>query len=312
MESPENNERRSGLSRRTALGLLAGVTAGVSCGLRPLAAAMSREETESREEAGASELTLDLFEAISQKKVDVLVVPKGSESCRMKVRNLSKQPLRLRMPETFAGVPRTTYAQWEAGGMGMGGGMMGDMGSGFGSGPGGRGGRGRDGGMGGMGGGQQSFGGGMGGMGDMGGMGGMGGMGMMNIAPERTESIQVQTVCLEHGKAEPRSNGKYRIFPIEAVCANPVVSEICKALSVGTVDQRTAQAAAWHCTDEMSWEELSAKQIIRAFGARYAYFSRSEIQGAMQLVASCEQIVKDRQREEAEEAASASGSESGV
>lgn len=133
---------------------------------------------------------------------------------------------------------------------------------------------------------------------------------MMSIAPERTESLEVRTVCLEHGKAEPRSNGHYRIFPIETVNADPVVGEICKALSVGSVDQRMAQAATWYKANGMSWEELSSKQIVRAFGARYPYFSRQEIQGAMLLVQRCERIVEERQREAAR--AAASGSESGL
>ncbi len=291
-------------SRRAALGLMVvGVTAGMFSGSGELFAADKKNDTDT-----AGPLELDLFDAISQEKVEVNLVPNGSRQCKIVMKNRSDRPLRLKMPETFAGVPQTVYSQWDmGGGMGMSGGPGGDLG---GSGSGGRGGR-NSGGMGGNSGGQQSFGGGMGG--GMGGMGGMGGGGMYNIAAERTESIVVPTVCLEHGKAEPRSNGKYKLFPLETVSEEPVVSEICKALCAGEVDQRTAQAAAWYSANGMSWEELSSKQVQRAFGVRYSYFSASEIQGARALVLRCEQIVAAR--EAAAKAAakkSSSDSESGM
>ena len=91
-----------------------------------------------------------------------------------------------------------------------------------------------------------------------------------------------------------------------------MVSEICKALCAGEVDQRTAQAAAWYSANGMSWEELSSKQVQRAFGVRYSYFSASEIRGARALVSRCEQIVAAREAAEAELKKSSSDSESGM
>ena len=119
--------------------------------------------------------TVNLFAAIDKGQVDVKVIPKDSSQLRVMIENKTDQPLTVKLPDAFAAVP--ILAQNAAGGakknnnnnnqnQGVGGGMGG------------------------------------GGMG-MGG-GGMGMGGMMNIAPEKVGQLKVPTVCLDHGKGEPR------------------------------------------------------------------------------------------------------------
>ena len=68
-------------------------------------------------------------------------------------------------------------------------------------------------------------------------MGGMGG-GIMNVAPEKVGQCKVTTVCLEHGKAEPREAIPYEIKPLETVTTNPGVRELCQMLGNGQLNQR--------------------------------------------------------------------------
>ena len=69
----------------------------------------------------------------------------------------------------------------------------------------------------------------MGGM--SGGMGGgMMGGGFMNVKPEKVEKFKLTTVCLEHGKSEPRAAIPYKIVPIEQFTAKPEVHQLCKML----------------------------------------------------------------------------------
>ena len=75
--------------------------------------------------------------------------------------------------------------------------------------------------------------------GGMGGGGGGGGMGMMYVAPEKVESLKVPTVCLEHGKAEPRPTVPYEIRPLESFTNRPAVKELCRMLG-----HRTDQPAS--------------------------------------------------------------------
>ena len=114
-------------------------------------------------------------------------------------------------------------------------------------------------------------GGGMGGGG--GGMGGGGGGGFFNVAPEAVE-LKAATVCLEHGKAEPRAAIPYEIRPLESVTSNPLVQEVCRLLGQGAVNQRVAQVAAWHLNNNMSWEQLANKQLRYANGQTSPYFRR--------------------------------------
>jgi hypothetical protein len=209
--------------------------------------------------------TVEMFEGIKSGQLDVKLIPKDSTQGRVIIANKGDVPVNVKLPQAFVAVP--ILAQMggmggNRGGMG-GGGMMQSMG----------------GGMGGMGGG------GMGGGGMMGGGGGGGmfnvpvnGAGMFNVAAKKTGDFKVTTVCLEHGKPEPRSTVAYEIRPLETFTEKQGVYELLQALGYGQIDQRVAQAAAWNLNNGMSWATLAAKRIERADGDSYPYFSPLEIQ----------------------------------
>jgi hypothetical protein len=167
------------------------------------------------------------------------------------------------------------------GGGGMGGGGMGG------------------GGMGGGGGGGQAGGGGMGGGGmgggGMGGGGGGGG-GFMRVPPERMKKVAVTTVCLEHGKPDPNPKMAYKMVPLEQFTDNPRVRVLCEALGYGQVTQNTAQAAAWHIMDNMTWQELAAKNRVESkYTGNIRWFSPIELRTAMAVVRETTRIAEQRQ-----------------
>lgn len=233
------------------------------------------ERSRVRRDAAPTGEVVEMFAGIEKGQIEVQLIPKDSTQCNLLVKNKTDKPLTIKMPEAFAGVP--VLAQ-----LGVGGGMGvgGAAGGGGRTGGGGMGGGGQMMGGGGMMGGMG--GGGMGGMGG-GGMGGMGG-GMFNVAPEKVAHVKAATVCLEHGKPDPRPSMKYEIKPIEAATDKPAVAEVCRMLGSGEFDQRVAQVAAWHLNNDMSWEELAKKQYKYANGMTKPYFTRGEIQAAMRLV----------------------------
>ncbi len=207
--------------------------------------------------------TVELFSGIESGQIAVKLIPKDSTQCRVLIENKTKQPLNVKLPEVFAGVP--VLAQR---GMGMGGG----------------------------GGGQQGMmGGGMGG-GGMGGGGMGGGGGMFNIQPEKVGKLKAVAVCLEHGKKDPRPNVPYEIKPIEEVTDRPAVHELGRMLGSGRINQRAAQVATWHLNNDMSFQELAAKQIRRANGARLPYFSPQEIHAGMQITAMAHKLAEQRKK----------------
>jgi hypothetical protein len=261
---------RTGWLRWLALALAVALIA-------PLALATERAEKNSK----PAPETVEMFSAIKDGKIGVTLIPKDSTGCKVRIENKTDKPLSVKLPEAFAGVPVLAQAMGGFGGGGMGGGMGGGRG-------------------GGMGGGQQAFGGGMGGMG--GGMGGMmggmgGGMGMFNVPPEAVGELKVTTVCLEHGKKEPRPRPglKHEIRPIEEYTDRVEVQEAIRMLGRGMMPQRVAQAAVWHLENEMSWQELAGKQLRFANGTRAPYFSPQEIQAAMQVTAAATQLAEKRQ-----------------
>ena len=221
------------------------------------------------------EAPVEWFAAEEAGQIEVKFIPKDATEATILLKNLTDKPLTIKLPEAFAAVP--ILAQGMMGGMGgMGGGGMGGMGGG---------------GMGGMGGGGQGMGGGMGGMGGGMGGGGMGGMGggmggMMRVAPEKQHKLKVTTVCLEHGKPDPNPKMAYKMIPAEQFTKDARVLGICKMLGYGMVAQNTAQAAAWHLTDNMSWQQLASKNRVESkYTGNVPFFSPFEIRQASAVVA---------------------------
>ena len=201
-----------------ALGALAPFAHGADEHTAPRAAAAPNEQVE-------------MFSAMEKGDIDVTFIPKNDREARVILKNNTKRPLSIRLPDAFAGVPVLAQAAGggRAGGRGgaaaPAGGMMN---------------QGMGGGMGGMG---------MGGMGMGGGGMGMGG-GMFNIPAEKVAKFKVDTVCLEHGKKDPRPAVPYKIVPIASFTDKPEVQELCKMLGEGKIDQRRAgcrvASGQWH------------------------------------------------------------------
>ncbi|MEN6558068.1 MAG: hypothetical protein ABFC54_07805 [Thermoguttaceae bacterium] len=207
-----------------------------------------------------SDPTVEMFSAMQRGDIAVKFIPKDSTQARVLIENKTDRPLNVKLPDAFAGVP--VLAQ--SGRSGRSGGSSRDSSSG-----------------------NQSSGGGMGGMG--------GGMGMFNIAPEKVGQLKVTTVCLEHGKREPNERMAYEIRPLESVTSKPGVRELCQLLGNGKISQRAAQAAAWHLNNDMSWQQLAAKQLRFTNGTSRSYFTADELHGGMELCSAAIRLAKENE-----------------
>jgi hypothetical protein len=209
--------------------------------------------------------------------VEAKIIPKDSKEGTLTLQSKTGQPLTIKLPQAFAAVP--VLAQLGGGLNGGGGGLGGGNGGGGGSG-----------------GGNQGIGGGgmMGGMG--GGMGGMGG-GMFNVPAERAVKLKVGIVCLDHGLKDPNARIPYELVPIESYAKNPAVAELIAMMCQGQIDQHSAQAAAWHIQNGLSWEELARKIGAKHIGgATEPYFTPVQLQRAL---AAC-QMAEQRAEQAAE------------
>ena len=237
-----------------------------------VAAEPARVETASADKAQS----IEMFQAIDEGQIEVNFYPMNATEARVIIKSKTDQPVNVALPKAFGAIHVLGQMGMGGGYGGGGGGGMGGMGGGMG---GGGGGQGLGGGMGGGG----MGGGGMGG-GGYGGGGGMGGGGMFRVEPEKTHRLKVPCVCLEHGKPDPNPRMKYKIVPIELVNADPRVIKVCELLGQGKLPQNTAQAAAWHLANGLSWNQLAAKNRKES---RYTgiekFFNPVELRNAFQL-----------------------------
>jgi len=225
-----------------------------------------------------SHLTLDpsaksveLFDAIESGEIQAVVIPKDSKHGNVLFENKTDEPLTVQLPEAFVAV----HTLKQFGGGGFGGGGQGGFGGG---------------GQGGGGGGQ-SAGGGFGGGGQGGGggqFGGGGGGGLFSVPSEKIVRVPYQSVCLEHGKKEPNSKMRYRLIPVETYTENPVLRELITIVGTRRLNSEaigSAQAATWHVTNKMSWQELAAKSKSKLNGF-IPYFSQRQLLVAQSVVST--------------------------
>jgi hypothetical protein len=122
------------------------------------------------------------------------------------------------------------------------------------------------------------------------GMGGMGG-GFFNVPADKVTKIKFAAVCLDHGKEDPSPHVEYKLVPIEEYAKNPAITEVIKLMVGGKLDQHSAQAAAWHLQNGLSWEELAKKIGVKHLnGSVEAYFSPIHLQRAL----AATRIAKER------------------
>ena len=211
--------------------------------------------------------SMELFPAIEAGKIDVKLILANSTKATVLIENKTQQPLNVRLPDAFVAV----LAQQGQGRDPFGGGN---------GGVGGQGGQQQQGGFGGQGGGQQG-----------------GGGGFFNIPAQRVGEVHVPGVCLEHGKDEPRPSVEYEIKPVEAFSKDPALYEMLKLFGEKKINQRVAQAAAWHIASKMSWEQLAAKTLKHIGQDPQPYFSQQELRAAMQLVEAAKTIAEEKQKQ---------------
>jgi len=243
---------------------------------------------------------VELFDGLDSGTLTAKVIPQSQFGGKVLITNTTKTPVTVKLPESVVGVQ--VFPQALGGGLGgMGGGMggMGGMGGGMGGMGGMGGGQMMGGGMGGMGGGMGGMGGGMGG-GGMGGMGG-GGAGFFSIPAERTVSVPMNSVCLEHGKTNPNSRMTYRLVRPSDVSDKPELPELLKLIGSNKIERGAAQAAAWHIASGMTWEQIAAEKWDHVGQPDSPYFTPDQIMAGRMAVSDVQAKAREKAKEKKEE-----------
>lgn len=228
---------------------------------------------------------MDVFEGIEKGVLEVRMIPKDAMGGNLFIENKGDKPLNVDFPAAFVG--KQVLKQF--GGAQQGGGFGGgQQGGGFGGGQQG-------------GGGQQAQGGGIGGGGQQGGgfggggqQGGGGGGGFFSVPTNQVIRVTYRSVCLEHGKADPTSRSVYRMAKVEEFSTDPVLEETLKMVASGQLDPQAGQAATWHLTDKMSWDQLTAKSIPHVGKQSTPYFSHETLARARNIHTTAVARVNER------------------
>lgn len=117
------------------------------------------------------------------------------------------------------------------------------------------------------------------------------------IPPESTREFRVATVCVEHGKPNPRSMVKYELVRPEEVGVGPELADALAGYGRGESDQEAMQAAAWHLANGKTWDELRKMSRMAAVNAQTPVFTKQELAAARRLVeASRQRIAAAKQK----------------
>ncbi|MBN2293064.1 MAG: hypothetical protein JXM70_11600 [Pirellulales bacterium] len=254
----------------------------------------------------ADDKTVDFFPAIEKGQIRVRLIPRNARQARLMIDNQTEQPLNVRFPAAFAAVPvLAQWKNWQQGGpgivgpnnqLGQGNNQPGQM---------------------------QQIGGPFQGPGNpVGNNGPLMNIGnpnaqplrpggpmfgpVFNIAPENIGHMKLDTVCLDHGKPNPRPKAKYEIRPVEQVCQKSAVVELLRMMSDPKVDRQAAQAAAWHLNNGKTWKQLADMKKNKLLPVD-PFFTKQELAEAQLLVDDANNAVaKKAEREKQEKAHSAS------
>ncbi len=170
--------------------------------------------TSSSTNAATAGSSVEFFDAVDAGQINAKFIAKNDHAARLVITNNTNQPLTLKLPDAFVGVPVAAQFGGAGGGGRVGGG----------------GGRSTTGGGGNT---QQSVGGGLGGGGGGGLGGGGGGGGFFSVPPDKTEKLDFAILCLNHGKRDPLPSTAYKIVPADSALDHPAVIELLKAFGRG-------------------------------------------------------------------------------
>ncbi len=229
---------------------------------------------------------VEFFKGMDDGQLETRFVPKDANGGFLLVTNTTDEPVTVEFPEAFVAVQ---VLKQFGGGM-MGGGGGGGLGGG-GQGGGQQGGQNQNAG-GGMGGGGQG-GGGFGGGGQGGGQ--QGGAGFFSIPAERTVRVPYVSACLNHGKPDPSARLEYKLVPVEEYTKDEVLAELIRMVGTGRGNQHSAQAAIWTRTDNMSWQQLEAKNVRGILSVQY-YFNAQNIREAQMMTTVAESNVREKSK----------------
>jgi len=266
------------VSRRSALRFAAACLVG-SGAIAPVAEIFAATPPKQEAEAG------ELFDALQAGSVEAKVVARDPHHVRVFLKNTSKQPISVRLPEVLAARPilaQQNFFNPQQGGNGFAG--FGNSSSSTQQAP-------------------QAV------AGPMGSANGNRGGTIFSIPPESVREVKIDSVCLEHGKPDPRSAVPYELVKLDEVCKEPAVEALLTRYGQGGIDRDIVQAAAWNLANGLAWTELENMTEPVALNAVKPVYTSQQLRSARQLTDEAKKFVAAKKRPEGATAATKAASQ---
>lgn len=228
---------------------------------------------------------VELFDSMELGSLDVSVIADNDLSVNVFFTNKTDRPLTVKLPDAVAVVQVLKQQQGLVGQPGAGNGRGSGQGNGqqaqgvgFGFGQQGRGnGQGN-----GLNGGQQ------------GGNNPFQGQAFFSIPAEKVVMLSEKGLCLNHDRPNPKPRLAYQLVPLDTVNDSPVLVEVIRSHTSGSIATPVAQAAAWHIANSLTWRDLETKMIDHLGRPDSPYFTRSQVDAARKLIEQAEERVAQR------------------
>lgn len=228
---------------------------------------------------------VELFDGIDDGSLDVSMIANNDLSVNVFFTNKTDRPLTVKLPHAVAAVQVLKQQQ----------GLVGQPGAGNGRGSG-QGNGGQSQGVG-FGFGQQGRGTGQGNgfnNGQQGGNNPFQGQAFFSIPAEKVVMLSEKGLCLNHDRPNPKPRLAYQIVPLDTVNDSPVLIEVIRSHTSGSVATPVAQAAAWHVANGLTWRDLETKMIDHLGRPDSPYFTRSQVDAARKVIEQAEERVAAR------------------
>jgi hypothetical protein len=132
---------------------------------------------------------------------------------------------------------------------------------------------------------------------------GGGNIGFFSVPPEKTVQIGLNSICLNYGRREPHAGMKYQLVKADSYTTDPVLQQLLEDYNP-SVNRGAQQAAAWHLTNGLSWEQLAQLTDQKVPGNPVPLFNPQQLQGARTLVDQAKKQAASRPAKPAESARS--------
>jgi hypothetical protein len=86
----------------------------------------------------------------------------------------------------------------------------------------------------------------------------------------------------------------YKIMPTEEYTKDEQLTALLSLIGTRAIDPQVAQAAAWHLSSQMSWEQLASKRSNEIAENELPYFAPQALVLAQQLVIDVRGVAHER------------------